>query len=545
MLAGKNRHRHGFHLRHRPGHCRSAGRQGRQCRPEFLQRQRRGSRQPPNWIARTRRQGDLRPGRHVEAGRMPRPRREDTEALGGRRHPRQQCRHPACRAGREIPARALGRHHRDQSPPPSTPWRRFAGDAAGRLGSHRQHRLRARPARLDQQVGLCRGQARRGRPDQGRGAGKRGGRHHLQRRLPRLRAHAAGREADRGSDGRKGPRPRHGGARPDALQAADPRIRDHRQIGETVAFLCSDAPPRSPAPPCPSTAAGRRSSRGRAQAHQHRASGRRLARRLHLGRARPPAGGRPAGGRGRLRHQRRRDECGRLRRWLGGRRRGRRPCQAGQLLAFGRPQGSLQPRPAHALGRLGQLVGREFAGFLWFDAMARTFSPYVANPLRLQSAARRRAPEIDFDRVRRCEGPGCSSRRPMSRPASRASSRAKASRRTRSWPRPACRTSSRPSRSTAFPIWDGGYGGNPPLYPFFYASPTEDVLLIQINPVTREGVPKTAREIQNRIDEITFNAGLLREFRAIAFVKELIAAGRIDARNIATSACTASTPTKP
>ena len=56
---------------------------------------------------------------------------------------------------------------------------------------------------------------------------------------------------------------------------------------------------------------------------------------------------------------------------------------------------------------------------------------------------------------------------------------------------------------------------------------TEDVLLVQINPVIREGVPRTANEIQNRIDEITFNAALLREFRAIAFIKELIAAGRI------------------
>ena len=40
------------------------------------------------------------------------------------------------------------------------------------------------------------------------------------------------------------------------------------------------------------------------------------------------------------------------------------------------------------------------------------------------------------------------------------------------------------------PYWDGGYGGNPALYPFFYANATEDVLLVQINPVVREGTPK-------------------------------------------------------
>jgi NTE family protein len=77
------------------------------------------------------------------------------------------------------------------------------------------------------------------------------------------------------------------------------------------------------------------------------------------------------------------------------------------------------------------------------------------------------------------------------------------------------------------PYWDGGYGGNPALYPFFKTAATEDVLLVQINPVVREGTPRSANEIQNRIDEITFNAGLLNEFRSIAFVKELIAAGRL------------------
>ncbi|MCO4317532.1 patatin-like phospholipase family protein [Phyllobacterium sp. 21LDTY02-6] len=78
------------------------------------------------------------------------------------------------------------------------------------------------------------------------------------------------------------------------------------------------------------------------------------------------------------------------------------------------------------------------------------------------------------------------------------------------------------------PYWDGGYGGNPALFPFFYSSASEDVLLIQINPIERAGTPKTAREISDRIDEITFNAALLREFRSIAFINSLIKAGRIE-----------------
>src|SRR3954471_7270311 len=54
------------------------------------------------------------------------------------------------------------------------------------------------------------------------------------------------------------------------------------------------------------------------------------------------------------------------------------------------------------------------------------------------------------------------------------------------------------------------------------ANDVEDVLLVQVNPVMREGTPHSVAEIQNRIDEITFNATLLSEFRAISFIRELI-----------------------
>jgi NTE family protein len=75
------------------------------------------------------------------------------------------------------------------------------------------------------------------------------------------------------------------------------------------------------------------------------------------------------------------------------------------------------------------------------------------------------------------------------------------------------------------PYWDGGYVGNPPLFPFFRSTGTDDVILVQTNPTVREGTPQTAREILNRINEITFNASLLSEFRAIGFVRRLIEGG--------------------
>ncbi|MEM9754617.1 MAG: patatin-like phospholipase family protein [Pseudomonadota bacterium] len=76
--------------------------------------------------------------------------------------------------------------------------------------------------------------------------------------------------------------------------------------------------------------------------------------------------------------------------------------------------------------------------------------------------------------------------------------------------------------------WDGGYTGNPALFPLFVPDLPEDVLVININPLYRDAVPTTARAIQNRINEISFNSSLLRELRAIAFVQRLLAEGIIE-----------------
>ena len=166
-------------------------------------------------------------------------------------------------------------------------------------------------------------------------------------------------------------------------------------------------------------------------------------------------------------------------------------------------------------------------GYQWFDAVSRAISPYVANPFGsnpLRDVVKR---QIDFERVRSADGPKLFisatnvetgqirvfEKREVTADVVMAS---------------ACLPQLfKAVEIDGVPYWDGGYGGNPALYPFFYASPVEDVLLVQINPVVREGTPHSAREIQNRVDEITFNAGLLRELRAIAFVKQLIAGGAI------------------
>lgn len=75
--------------------------------------------------------------------------------------------------------------------------------------------------------------------------------------------------------------------------------------------------------------------------------------------------------------------------------------------------------------------------------------------------------------------------------------------------------------------WDGGYTGNPALFPLFRNDLPRDVVVVNINPLHREELPTTARDIQNRINEISFNSSLLRELRAIQYVKDLIAEGAI------------------
>ncbi|HEX2581599.1 MAG TPA: patatin-like phospholipase family protein [Dongiaceae bacterium] len=70
--------------------------------------------------------------------------------------------------------------------------------------------------------------------------------------------------------------------------------------------------------------------------------------------------------------------------------------------------------------------------------------------------------------------------------------------------------------------WDGGYMGNPAIFPLIYNCESTDVVIIHINPLYREEIPVTAGEIMNRINEISFNSSLMREMRAINFVTKLI-----------------------
>jgi NTE family protein len=163
----------------------------------------------------------------------------------------------------------------------------------------------------------------------------------------------------------------------------------------------------------------------------------------------------------------------------------------------------------------------------WFDAMSRYFSPYDLNPLNINPLREVIERFVDFDAVRR-----------LTDVQLFVSATNVTTGRLRIFPREKISVDV-VMASAALPLvfqavtidgtpyWDGGYMGNPAIFPFFRNTTTEDVLIVQINPVERREVPTSARDIMNRINEITFNSSLLAEYRSIEFVARLIDQGRL------------------
>jgi NTE family protein len=80
------------------------------------------------------------------------------------------------------------------------------------------------------------------------------------------------------------------------------------------------------------------------------------------------------------------------------------------------------------------------------------------------------------------------------------------------------------------PYWDGGYSGNPTITPLVRECDSQDTLLVAINPVERQGTPRSAREILDRLNEVSFNATLLKELRMIALLRQVADAGHSEGR---------------
>ena len=166
-------------------------------------------------------------------------------------------------------------------------------------------------------------------------------------------------------------------------------------------------------------------------------------------------------------------------------------------------------------------------GWLWADSLTRLFSPYQLNPLGLHPLRAILLAQLDFEvlssqdriklfvcatNVRTCkikvfQGPELSIEAVLAS---------------------ACL----PFLFRAVEIdgeayWDGGFMGNPPIFPLIYETDCEDVVIVQVNPIEIAEVPTTASAILDRMNEVAFNSSLMREMRAIAFVKKLLAEQRV------------------
>jgi len=166
-------------------------------------------------------------------------------------------------------------------------------------------------------------------------------------------------------------------------------------------------------------------------------------------------------------------------------------------------------------------------GYAFLDLLSRVFSPYQLNPFNYNPLQSILADMVDFDRLRRdrviklflCATNVRTGKIRIFNNSEIGIAQVLAS---------ACL----PLLSQAVEIdgehyWDGGYMGNPALFPLIYECQSRDIVVVHVNPIVRRHVPTTAGEIIDRMNEISFNSSLLREMRAIAFVTRLIDEGKV------------------
>ncbi|MCA1998833.1 MAG: patatin-like phospholipase family protein [Hyphomicrobiales bacterium] len=180
-----------------------------------------------------------------------------------------------------------------------------------------------------------------------------------------------------------------------------------------------------------------------------------------------------------------------------------------------------------------RLLGRwgieQTPGFLWFEWLSHVVSPYETNPLDLNPLRDVLNAEIDFTRVR-----GCANIRLFIAATNVHTGRIEVFDQKKLTAEHVLASACLPSIFRAIeidgvPYWDGGYTGNPALFPLFHATESADLLIVQLTRMIRRELPTTARAIENRLNEITFNASLLGELRAIEFVQRLIEGGMVPA----------------
>lgn len=161
-------------------------------------------------------------------------------------------------------------------------------------------------------------------------------------------------------------------------------------------------------------------------------------------------------------------------------------------------------------------------GYLFMEGLSRLFSPYDLNPMGVDPLRVILEGQVDFDNVNQCRDiavhvTATHVRTGRARIFSRGAVTADAVMASACLPQ-----ISRAVEIDGEDYWDGGYSGNPALMPLVKSDASPDIVIVQINPVVRHETPRSAREIINRVNEISFNTSLIKELRAIHLMQQMI-----------------------
>ena len=167
-------------------------------------------------------------------------------------------------------------------------------------------------------------------------------------------------------------------------------------------------------------------------------------------------------------------------------------------------------------------------GYLFMEGVSRLFSPYDLNPLGIDPLRGILEGQVDFDNVNNCRDiavhvTATHVRTGRARIFSRGAVTADAVMASACLPQ-----ISRAVEIDGEDYWDGGYSGNPALMPLVTSEASADIMIVQINPVVRHDTPRSAREIINRVNEISFNTSLVKELRAIHLMQQMIEGKQLD-----------------
>lgn len=167
-------------------------------------------------------------------------------------------------------------------------------------------------------------------------------------------------------------------------------------------------------------------------------------------------------------------------------------------------------------------------GYLIMESLSRVFSPYDLNPTNINPLRDILEKHVDFDNVNKCR---------------QVQVFVTATNVRTGRPRIFCKgdvtvdsvlaSACLPQMFPAVEIggeayWDGGFAGNPALYPLINNRASQDIVVVQINPIVRRELPRSAREIINRVNEVSFNSSLIKELRGIAMVQRIAGEYGID-----------------